>query len=123
MKNNSDARKIRLRCHRYKKTGCRGTAYIQNNLLTISNKCQHEIEDDEIKRRKIETSMKDSAEHSSTSLRKIYDDNVVSSDCPDFEPSFARFRPTMKKRRMKALNDLYFFSKALEDDDIFEVES
>ena len=67
-KNNADSLKTRLRCHRWR-DGCKGTAFIQGNHFYLTIKCQHEPEMSEVKKRKVESEIKNIAGTICTPLR------------------------------------------------------
>ena len=75
-KNNADSLKTRLRCHRWR-DGCKGTAFIQDNHFHLNFKCQHEPEMSEVKKRKVESEIKDIAGTTCTPLKQIYDSHVT----------------------------------------------
>ena len=72
-KNNADSLKTRLRW----RDGCKGTAFIQDNHFHLNNKCQHEPEMSEVKKRKIESEIKNIAGTTCTPLKQIYDSHVI----------------------------------------------
>ena len=59
-KNNADSIKTRLRCHRWR-DGCKGTAFIQENTFHVNINCSHEPEMSEVKKRKVESEIKNAA--------------------------------------------------------------
>ena len=92
--------KNHLRCHRYRE-GCKGTAVIQKNKFRVYPKCLHKSELTEIKKRKIESDIKNTAGSTNLCLKKIYDERVP----PKFSAqSFSKMKTTMMKRRMKDFN-------------------
>ena len=60
-KNNQDALKIRFRCHGWR-DGCKGTAHIIDDYLSIIRKCDHGPEEQEVEKRETESKMKNLAE-------------------------------------------------------------
>ena len=99
-KNNQDALKIRLRCH-HQRDGCKGTAHIIDDNLSIIQKCDHGPEEQEVEKRETESKMKNLAETSCLTYRQIYDENV-SSPKAMLQP-FSKINSTLEKRRKKVL--------------------
>ena len=69
-KNNSHALKTRLRCRDWR-DGCRGTAHIINETMTVMQKYAHGPEYQEIQKRESEGEMNDAAEKSCSTMRQI----------------------------------------------------
>ena len=96
-KNNADSLKTRLRCHRWR-DGCKGTAFIQDNHFHLNIKCQHEPEMSEVKKRKVESEIKNVAGTTCTPLKQIYDSHVTIES--NIQP-FVKLQWSMGKRRKK----------------------
>ena len=75
-KNNPDYLKTRLRCHRWR-DGCKVTAFIQDNHFHLNIKCQHELEMSEVRKKKVESEIKNIAGTTCTPLRQIYESHVT----------------------------------------------
>ena len=73
-KNNADS--LKTRCHRWR-DGCKGTAFIQDNHFHLNIKCQHEPEMSEVKKRQVESEIKNIAGTTCTPLKQIYDSHVT----------------------------------------------
>ena len=88
-KNNADSIKTRLRCHRWR-DGCKGTAFIQENTFHVNINCSHEPEMSEVKKRKVESEIKNAAGSTCTPLRQIYD-KLITKDSNTLEiPTLCR---------------------------------
>ena len=99
-KNNVDSRKTRLKCHRWR-DGCQGTAFIQDNHFHLNIKCQHEPERSrKVKKRKVESEIKNIAGTTCTSLKQIHDSDVTIES--NFQP-FMKLHWAMGKRRKKKI--------------------
>ena len=96
-KNNADSLKTRLRCHRWR-DGCKGTAFILDNHFHLNNKCQHEPEMSEVKKRKVESEIKNIAGTTCTPLKQICDSHVTIES--NIQP-FVKLQWAMGKRRKK----------------------
>ena len=94
-KNNADSIKTRLRCHRWR-DGCKGTAFIQENTFHVNINCSHEPEMSEVKKRKVESEIKNAAGSTCTPLRQIYD-KLITKDS-NIQP-FVKLKWAMGKRR------------------------
>ena len=92
--------KIHLRCHRYRE-GCKGTAVIQKNKFHVYSKCLHKSELTEIKKRKIESDIKNTAGSTNLCLKQIYEERVPAKFSVQ---SFSKMKTTMMKRRTKDFN-------------------
>ena len=96
-KNNADSLKTKLRCHVWR-NGCKGKAFIQDNNFHLNYKCQHEPEMSEVKKRKVESGIKDIAVTTCTPLKQIYDSHVTIGS--NMQP-FVKLQWPMGKRRKK----------------------
>ena len=76
-KNNRDALKIRLCCHRWR-DGCKSTAHFIDDNLSIMQKCDLGPEEQEVEKRETESKMKNLAEATCLTYRQTYDENVSS---------------------------------------------
>ena len=94
-KNNADSIKTRLRCHRWR-DGCKGTAFIQENTFHVNINCSHEPEMSEVKKRKVESEIKNAAGSTCTPLRQIYN-KLITKDS-NIQP-FVKLKWAMGKRR------------------------
>ena len=96
-KNNADSLKTRLRCHRWR-DGCKGPAFIQDNHFHLNIKCQHEPEMSEVKKREVESEIKNTAGTTCTPLKQIYDSHVTIES--KIQP-FVKLQWAMGERRKK----------------------
>ena len=96
-KNIAVSLKKRLRCHRWP-DGCKSTTFIQDNHFHLNIKCQHEPEMSEVKKRIVESEIKNLAGTTCTSLKQMYDSHVTIES--NIQP-FVRLHWAMGKRREK----------------------
>ena len=94
-KNNVDS--LKTRCHRWGDGG-KGTAFIQDNHFHLNIKCQHEPEMSEVKKRKVESEIKNTVGTTCTPLKQIYDSHVSIES--KLQP-FVKLQWAMGERRKK----------------------
>ena len=98
-KNNTGSLKTRLRCTWWW-DGRKGTAFVPVNLFRLKIKCQHETETSDVKKRKVESEIKNTAGRTCTPLKQIYDSHVTIKS--KIQP-LVKMRWAMGKRRNKII--------------------